>query len=611
MRRSDSIHRCVAVVSLFASAAAASACTNFIITKGASTDGSVFITYAADSHTLYGELYHTPARSHLPGEMRKVYDWDTGKYLGEIKEVAETFNVVGNINEHQVSIGETTWGGRHELQDPNGGVDYGSLMYIGLERARSARELIQIITDLVAEYGYYSEGETMSIADPNEAWIFEIVGKGPKEKGAVWVARRIPDGYISGHANSPRITTFPLNDPENTLYSPDVISFARKQGYFDGLDKDFNFAEAYGPADFESARFCDARVWCMFRRAAPSQDIPADRALGDAKAEPIPLWIKPDRKLSVRDVMELMRDHFEGTPLDMTKDVGAGPYQLPYRWRPLTWTLDGKEYLNERATSTQQTGFSFVAQMRSALPDAIGGVLWFGVDDTYTTVYAPMYCSITRVPKSFAVGTGNFGEFNWDSAFWTFNFVSNYSYMRYSAMVKDVQEVQRNLEGAFIANQPRIEAAAKVEFQKSPELAAEYLTTYSCTQGEAAVQRWRKLGEHLVWKYLDGNVKDEHGKITQPGYPEEWYRMVAKATGDRLAMPAKAPEESHELSSNADPEKAKQLASSILMLLDARKVNVEGATRSKIEACQETSKLEAWLIRAAHVTSADAIFADH
>lgn len=610
MRRSNLICSLAVTLVLIACAHVAHACTNFIITKGASVDGSTMITYAADAHVLYGELYHTPARTHLPGEMLRVYEWDTGKYLGDIPQVPETYNVVGNINEHQVSIGETTWGGRHELSDPKAIMDYGSLMYIGLQRAKTARELIQVITDLVAEYGYYSSGESMSIADPDEAWILEIISKGPDEKGAVWVARKIPDGYISGHANSPRIRQFPLNDPD-TLYAPDVISFARKKGYFDGDDADFSFADAYGPDDFGALRFCEARVWCMFNRAAPSKNLPVDRAMGDMKAEPVPLWIKPDRKLSARDVMELMRDHFEGTELDMTKDIGAGPYQLPYRWRPLTWKVGDKEYLNERATSTQQTGFSFVAQMRSWLPDPIGGVLWFGVDDTYTTVYVPMYCSITEVPKAFAVGTGNFGEFNWDSAFWTFNFVSNYAYMRYSEMVKDVRIVQRELEGKFTADLPLIDAAAQEKLKESPALAIAYLTRYSVAQGDAVVKRWRKLGEHLVWKYLDGNMKDELGNVTHPGYPKAWYEMVAQATGDHLEMPAETPADAHQLSSNADPEKAKQLASSILMLLEARSVNVEGSTRSKIEACQETSKLEAWLIRAAHVSSADAIFSDH
>ena len=449
----------------------------------------------------------------------------------------------------------------------------------------------------------------MSIADPNEVWILEIISKGPDEKGAVWVARKIPDGYISGHANSPRIRQFPLNDPD-TLYAKDVITFARKKGYFDGEDAEFSFADAYGPDDFGALRFCEARVWCMYHRTAPSLNIPADRAKGDVTAEPIPLWIKPDRKLSARDVMELMRDHYEGTELDMTKDVGAGPFELPYRWRPLTWKVDGKEYLNERATSTQQTGFSFVAQMRSWLPDPIGGILWFGLDDSYTTVYMPMYCSITEVPKSCAVGTGDFNSFNWDSAFWTFNFVSNYTYLRYSRMVKDVQIVQRELEGGFFADIPRIDSVAQIKYKESPALAAEFLTRYSVAQGDAVMKRWRKLGEHLVWKYLDGNMRDEHGKVTHPGYPESWYQMVAKATGAHLEMPPEKPADPH-LSSNEDPEKAKQLAASILILLESRKVNVEGSTRNKIETCTDTGKLEGWLIRAAHADSAESIFSDH
>lgn len=377
----------------------ARACTNFLITRGASTDGSTMITYSADAHVLYGELYYTPAAVHRPGAMLEVFEWDTGKRLGEIRQVPETYRVVGNMNEHQVAIGETTWGGREELKDPAGIMDYGSLMYIALQRAKSAREAIKVMTDLVAEYGYYSTGESMSIADPEEVWLFEIIGKGPSNKGAVWVARKVPDGYICGHANAARIRQFPLNDPENTIYSHDVISFARERGYFNGKDEEFSFADTYAPLDYGALRFCDARVWCMFNRAAPSKQLSDDWVTGKEGAEPIPLWIKPDEKLSVHDVMELMRDHFEGTALDMTADVGAGPYELPYRWRPLTWEAGDKEYFNERATSTQQTGFSFVSQSRGWLPDPIGGVLWFGVDDTYSTVYVPMYCGITRVPK--------------------------------------------------------------------------------------------------------------------------------------------------------------------------------------------------------------------
>jgi len=390
----------------------AQTCTNYLITKGASQDGSTMITYAADSHELYGELYYAPAADHLPGAMLDIYEWDTGKFLGRIKQVAHTYAVVGNMNEHQVSIGETTWGGREELKDPKAILDYGSLMYIALQRARTAREAIQVITDLVAEYGYYSSGESFSIADPNEVWILEIISKGPNNKGAVWVARKVPDGYICAHANQARIRQFPLNDKENCLYAPDVITFAREKGYFKGQDKDFSFADAYAPLDYSALRFCEARVWSMFRRAAPSLNLPIDYVKGVKGAEPLPLWIKPDKKLSVHDVMELMRDHFEGTEFDMTKDVGAGPFRLPYRWRPLTWKVDTVTYCNERAVSTQQTGFSFVAQARSWLPNPIGGVLWFGVDDTYSTVYVPMYCGIKQVPHSFAVGTGSFDQFS-------------------------------------------------------------------------------------------------------------------------------------------------------------------------------------------------------
>lgn len=511
-------------------------CTNYLITKGATVDGSTMITYAADSHELYGELYFTPAADHLPGAMLDIYEWDSGKFLGRIKQVAHTYAVVGNMNEHQVSIGETTWGGREELRDPKAILDYGSLMYIALQRAKTAREAIKVITDLVAEYGYYSSGESFSIADPNEVWIMEIISKGPNNKGAVWVARKVPDGYICAHANQARIRQFPLNDKENCLYSPDVITFAREKGYFKGEDKDFSFADAYAPLNYSALRFCEARVWSMFRRAAPSLKLSIDYVKGVKGAEPLPLWIKPDKKLSVHDVMELMRDHFEGTEFDMTKDVGAGPFQLPYRWRPLTWKVDTVTYCNERAVSTQQTGFSFVAQARSWLPDPIGGVLWFGVDDTYSTVYVPMYCGIKQVPHSFAVGTGSFDEFSWESAFWVFNFVANYAYSRYSDMIKDIQKVQRELEGKFLADQSDIEAAALALYKQSPQLARDYLTEYSVEQGEATVQRWKKLGEFLLYKYLDGNVKNELGKVTHPGYPESWYRRIVNETGDHFKM---------------------------------------------------------------------------
>lgn len=512
------------------------ACTNYLVSKGASIDGSTMITYAADSHTLYGELYFTPAVDHLPGEMRDIHDWDSGKYLGQIEQISHTYTVVGNMNEHQLCIGETTWGGRKELRDPNALMDYGSLIYVTLERARTARQAIGIIGDLMARYGYYSSGESFSIADPNEVWIMEIIGKGPEKKGAVWVARRVPEGYVCAHANQARIRTFPLDDPKNCLYEKDTIELAREMGWFTGGDSEFSFAEAYAPADFGALRFCEARVWSAFRRIAPSRDFPIDYIRGVKGARPLPLWIRPEKKLGARDVMELMRDHFEGTDFDMTKDVGAGPFQLPYRWRPLTWKVDGVKYCNERAVSTQQTGFSFVSQARSWLPDPIGGVLWFGVDDSYSTVYVPMYCGIKEVPRSYAVGTGDFHHFTWDSAFWVFNFVANYSYQRYSDMIKDIQKVQRELEGRFVAELSGTDEVALKLYRESPQLATDYLTKYSVERGDATVRRWKQLGESLIVKYLDGNVRNEAGKVTHPGYPESWYRKIAEETGDHLKV---------------------------------------------------------------------------
>jgi len=513
-----------------------SACTNFLVTKGASVDGSTFITYAADSHVLYGELYYTPAARYLPGTMLDIYEWDTGKYLGQIEQVEETYSVVGNMNEYQVSIGETTYGGRHELENPKGVLDYGSLMYIALQRAKTARQAIEIMGRLVAEYGYYSSGESFSVADSNEVWIMEIIGKGPENKGAVWVALKIPDGYICGHANQSRIGTFPLKDPENCLYAEDVISFARAKGYFKGKDKNFSFAKAYAPLDFGALRFCEARVYAMFHRAAPSLKLDEKYVMGDPEATPLPLWIKPDKKLSVHDVMSLMRDHFEGTSMDMTKDIGAGPFALPYRWRPLTWKLDGVEYCNERATSTQQTGFSFVAQGRNWLPNPIGGVFWFGVDDTASTVYVPMYCGLREVPYAFRVGNGDFNHFTWDSAFWMFNFVSNYTYLRYSDMIIEVQKVQNQLEGSFLAMQKATDEVALSLHKQAPELARTYLTEFSAKQTEKTMLAWKKLGEHLMVKFLDGNVKDELGNVTHPRYPDSWYKKIVDQHGEVIKM---------------------------------------------------------------------------
>ena len=531
------------VVSIFIFTPDTEGCTNYLVTKGASVDGSTMITYSADSHELYGELAIHPAADYFEGTMLNIFDGDSGKYLGQIKQAAHTYSVVGLMNEHQVTIGETTFGGREELMDPKAIMDYNSLMVVALQRAKTAREAIKVMTDLVAEYGYASSGESMSVADPNEAWIFEIISKGPEKKGAVWVALRIPDGYVSGHANQARIRQIPFADKLNCMYAPDVITFARDKKYFEGKDEDFSFVEAYAPPDFGGYRACEARVWSMFNRitkTSKAMDKYLDYAMGHNPKNPMPLWIKPDKKLSVRDVMELMRDHFEGTPMDMTNDIGAGPFVLPYRWRPMEWKIDDKKdaqkYFNERAVSTQQTGYSFVSQCRSWLPNPIGGIIWFGFDDTFTTVYVPMYCGIKKAPSTFATGVANFSKFSWKSGFWVFNFVANYAYSRYCDMIQDIQPVQRQLEGKFMADVPEIDKAAQTYYKTSPELARDYLTNYSTTEGDAVVARWKELGEFLIWKYLDGNVRDSNGGVTHPPYPKAWYERIIKETGDRYKV---------------------------------------------------------------------------
>jgi dipeptidase len=494
------------------------------------------VTYAADSHELYGALYFKQAADHPPGAKRKIHDWDSGKYLGEIPQVRHTFRVVGNMNEHQVAIGETTFGGRKELKNPKGGIDYGSLIYVTLERARTAREAIKVMTELVAVHGYYSGGESFSIADPKEVWLLEMIGKGPGEKGAVWVARKVPDGYVCAHANQPRIHSFPKDDPENCLYAKDVISFARKKGYFKGKDEDFSFHDAYAPPTCRDKRVRDGRVWAMYRRVAPSLKIPIDYVMCKPNAKPLPLWIKPEKNLSVRDVMELMRDHFEGTPLDLRKGVGAGPYALPYRWRPLTWKVDGDTYVNERATATQQTGFSFVSQSRAFLPDPVGGVLWFSVDDAASTVYVPMYAGIQKAPKPYAFGTASFTKFSWDSAFWVFNWVSNFAYSRYKDMIKDIRQVQQKLERDFIENAAEVEKKAVALHKQSPKRARAFLTRYSTDAANRVVERWKRLGQELLMKYLDGNVRDAKGKVTHPGYPKQWYKRIVAERGDHFLV---------------------------------------------------------------------------
>ncbi|MBA4311103.1 MAG: dipeptidase [Chlorobiaceae bacterium] len=513
----------------------ANTCTNILVTKGASKDGSTMVSYSADSFTFYGELYHFPAAVYADNAMVDIYEWDTGKFLGRIKQARETYNVVGNMNEHQVVIGETTFGGREELHNSKGVIDYGSLIYLGLQRSKTAREAIKIMTDLVNEYGYYSEGESFSIADPNEAWILEMIGHGNGNKGALWVALRIPDGYIAAHANHARIRTFPLNDPNNCLYASDLISFAKERGWFHGKDNEFSFSDTYAPLEFGGVRFCDGRVWSIFRRV--NKD--AEKYISYLKAENIdqmPVWIKPEKKLSVHDVMELMRDHFEGTEFDMTKGVAAGPYGSPYRWRPLTWSYDGQQYFNERPISTPQTGFSFIGQCRSFLPNEVGGVFWFGLDDTYMTVYTPMYTSISSVPYNYAKGRGSLGQFSWESAFWVFNSVSNFAYPKYSLIIDDIRDVQSELEGSFLANQEMVEKTALALLKSSRGEAISYLTKYSCDMGDATYKRWKKLGEELLVKYMDGVVKDEYFKPVNVGYPDLFKKYIVQESGEALKV---------------------------------------------------------------------------
>lgn len=523
------------------------ACTNFLVGKNASLDGSTIISYSADSYALFGELYHWPAKKWAKGEMLKVYEWDTGRYMGEIAQASQTYNVVGNMNEHQVTIGETTFGGREELADPNGIMDYGSLIYITLQRAKNAREAIKIMADLTAQYGYYSGGESFSIGDPNEVWVLEMIGKGKGNKGTVWVAVRIPDDCISAHANQARIQQFPLNDPANCIYSKDVISFAKEKGYYSGKDQDFSFAKAYNPLDFGGQRFCEARVWSFFNRNNKDMAKYVTYAQGKTQ-EPMPLYIKPDKKLSLADVQDMMRDHYEGTELDWSNDIGAGPFKSPYRWAPLTWKSDSIEYCNERPIATQQSGFVFTSQMRSWLPNPIGGVLWFGTDDADQTVFTPMYCSVTEIPECYREGNGDLYTFSWTSSFWIQNWVSNMVYNKYNYMHPDLEKVQKELEGKFFSEQAETEKKALDLYKQSPDQAAQFLTNYSETQAQFAFDKWKKLGEFLIIKYMDGVVRkekdgefirNEYGKPSSPervGYPKEYYRNIVKETGDKYKV---------------------------------------------------------------------------
>ena len=556
----------------------ANACTNFLITKGTSTDGSCMISYAADSHVLYGELYHYPAKDWPAGAMLDVYDWDGGMYHGQIPQVAHTYNVVGNMNEYQLAIGETTYGGLECLWESPGIIDYGSLIYITLQRAKTAREAIKCMGELVANYGYVSEGESFSICDTEEVWILEMIGKGKQEKGAVWVARRIPDGYVSGHANQARITTFPLakknktsvtfknidklmKDPNiDCVYADDVISFAKANKLYDGPDEKFSFSDVYNPVDFSGARFCDLRVWAMFNKVtdnmkdywgyATGRDIKRVQPYTAGMCQTpdnfptnrMPLWVKPNKKVSVLDMMDFMRDHLEGTELDMSQDVGAGPFHCPYRWRPMEFEVNGATYVHERTTATQQTGFSFVAQSRGYYDWPIGGIIWFGVDDTDNTVYCPMYTCMTEIPECFREGNGSMTEWSETSAFWAFNQMSNWAYTKYDYIHPEIRERQHQMETNWVEKAvPELDK--RVFAIKGREAQVKELTQFSCNQAQKMTLAWKKLYHDLFMKYMDGNVNTP-GKAVEgqkyvpinskhPKYSDEYYQILIEKTGDK------------------------------------------------------------------------------
>jgi dipeptidase len=535
------------------------------------------ISYAADSHIRYGELYFRPAKDYPAGAMVSLFDRGTNKPLGQIPQVAHTYSVVGLMNEYQVAIGETTFGGRHELDDTSATIDYGSLMFLALQRAKTAREAIKVMTELVDQYGYYGGGESFSIGDPNEVWILEMTGKGTswatdkkskktynKDKGALWVAIRIPDGYISAHANQARITTFPLENGKNSIsfkniskifnpevevvYANDVISHARDKKWFSGSDSEFSFSDTYAPVDFEAARFSEFRVWAMFNSASDGMNQYLDYVTGKNLAHRMPLYVKPNRKLSPRDLMGFKRNHLEGTEFDMSKDIGAGPHALPYRWRPMTWNYNGKEYFHERTTATQQTGFSFIAQMRSWLPNAIGGISWFGVDDAASCVYVPFYCGMTRVPECWSEGNGDMLTYSPTSAFWAFNRVSNFAYLRYDVISKDIKKLQKELEDRNELFAKATDAAAAELYKSNPDEAREYITNFSVDLGNNTVKRWIDFSNYLLVKYMDGNIKKEKdGKFLrnqygfpaspiQPELPDFWKKTIIDQTGSKFEV---------------------------------------------------------------------------
>ena len=543
------------------------ACTNIIVTPGASADGSSMVSYAADSHTLYGELYFSPAARFNAGSRLAIREWDTNRPLGDIAQAGSTYQTVGNMNEHQLVIAETTWGGREELYDGSAVMDYGSLIYVTLQRARTAREAIETIVELANTYGYASSGETFSIADTEEAWIMDLVGKGPGNKGIVWVARRIPDGYICAHANQARITTFPLDDPENCLYAPDVISFARQMGWFDGSDQEFSFRDAYNPLNFGGARGCEARAWSAFnilcdgvftyeqdgREVSRPADDWLDYAMGYDLDGQMPLFVKPSRKLTMKDVADVMRDHFEGTPMDMTLDIGAGGNALPYRWRPMDFEWEGKTYTNERAIATQQTGFWFVAQSRGYLPDEVGALLWFGCDDAATSYLTPVYVSTLEIPECLRVGNGDMLHYSPTSQFWMCNRVANACYKMYDQMAPVARKAADEFElSQMNEHVPAMDAAAAELVGKGRvKKARRLLTEYTVGTAQAQFENWTALEELLLVKFIDGNVKAQaedgsflHSEysegipegLTQPGYTDRWKAAVVRDNGETLEV---------------------------------------------------------------------------
>ncbi len=536
---------------LISFAVASMACTNLIVGKKASTDGSVMCSYSADDYGMFAGLHHSAAGKHAKGETIRITDWDTGEFHGIIPQAAETYNVIGNINEYQVAIGETTYGGREEMVDTTGILDYGSLIYIALERSKTAREAIEVMTTLTEKYGYCSEGETFTICDPNEAWIMEMMGTGPGSHGVVWVAVRIPDNAICAHANQSRIGKFKQYDKKDVLYSKNVISYARKMGWFNGKDADFSWKNTYNRPDFEGRRYCDARVWSFFRHYDDSFDKYLPWALGkDPEAEDMPLWIVPNRKLSVHDVETCMRDHYENTALALdSSSIGGGIWEMPYRPTPLSFTVDGKKYFNERPISTQQSAFTFVAQMRSWLPREIGGVLWFGNDDSNMVAYTPIYCGNTVRPECYNTPKADAVTFSDKNAFWVCNWVSNMVYPRYSMMFPSLKEVRDSLETSYFAQQQQVEAKAQQLYAADKAEALSYLNTYSNTQAQSMLKRWKELAVYLIVKYNDMAVKPEENgvfkrtrtgigaPVKRPGYPKSFAKKLVKEAGEKYAVP--------------------------------------------------------------------------